>query len=125
VSGVERKDKKQIRDLYINPVGATAKAGEPFPDESQLVVDVFEAATDSTGTFVKGKLTKVYLMHKVHGAGATLKAGTIGNGDWLYGAWLADTHTPTGEDFATCRGCHAPQAGSDYLFKTEEYFAKP
>jgi hemoglobin len=125
VEGTARKDKGQVRDIYINAVGTTAKAGAPFPDGSELAMDIFEAATDSTGAFVKGKLLKVYLMQKVHGAGAGLKAGTIPNGDWIYGAWMADTHTPTGEDFATCRACHTPQAGSDYLFKTDLYFAKP
>jgi len=32
---IQRSDAKQIRDIYINPQGAKAVTGQPFPDAAR------------------------------------------------------------------------------------------
>jgi hypothetical protein len=35
LAAIQRSDAKQIRDIYINPQGAKAVTGQPFPDAAR------------------------------------------------------------------------------------------
>ena len=61
-------------------------------------------------------------MEKGAGWGSKQPKGTINNGDWLYGAYLADAKTPATKDFTSCRSCHAPLGDKDYIFRYDEHF---
>ena len=62
------------------------------------------------------------VMAKREGARAELPAATVGNVDWVCGAYLADGKTPATADFAGRRGFHAPLASTDYVACYEDCF---
>lgn len=130
VPTVDKPDAGQVREIYINQVGLTAKRGMAFPPDTVSVMEIYAASKDAAGNLrktadgrlIKDELKKVFVMAKAEGAGARQPAGTVNNGDWLYGAYLADGKTPATTDFAGCRGCHAPLATADYVARYDEHF---
>jgi len=130
--GVDRPDVKQVRDIYINPIGSKAKAGEKFPNGSMMVMELYKAAEEADGTLkktsdgklVKGALLKVFVMGKGTGWGAAAPEG-LKNGDWIYSAYGEDTRTATADDPKACRGCHLPHGDTkDFVARYDEYFQK-
>ena len=51
---VQRPDAKQIRDIYINTVGAKAVAGKPFANGTVSVMELYKAKENADGTLSKG-----------------------------------------------------------------------
>lgn len=126
LSHVQRPDAKQVRDLYINPTGANVPDGQPFPNGTTMVMELYNAKLDgdrpvtaSDGTIVKGELAKVFVMQKGEGWG---QSGSIPlrNGNWAFSAFGPDGK-PVAEDFSKCRACHAPVAGKDFTHRLDEY----
>jgi hemoglobin len=128
--GVQRPDAGQVRDIYLNRVAAGATAGQPFPDGSVLVMDLFAAQKSADGSLVKGPdgalvrgdLIKRFVMAKGPGWGAAVTPAALRTGDWVYSAWLPDGQ-PAPDPVAGCRGCHLPLAAQDYVPRASEYFA--
>ncbi len=131
LSGVQRPDAKQVRDIWINPTGHAAKRGGPFANGSVLVMENWAVKLNADGTpmtgadgkLVKDKLAAVFVMAKGPGYGSTAKEG-LKTGDWAYAAY-----DPAGKLNATaphdaCRACHVPLASNDFVARTEEYFTK-
>ena len=54
LSDVQRPDSKQVRDLYINPIGNSAKMGEEFPYGTITVMEIYKAQEAADGTPLKG-----------------------------------------------------------------------
>jgi hemoglobin len=132
LSAVQRPDVKQIREIYVNPIGAKSVKGGQFPNGSISVMELYKAqeAADGTpikgadGAMVKGALLKVFVMGKDAGWGASAPAG-LGNGDWIYAAYLADAKTAAPDPIVACRACHLPLGESkDWVHRYDEYFAK-
>lgn len=131
VPTVDKAKTGQVREIYINKIGMSAKKGDNFPSGTVSIMEIYAGqknssggwVKDSNGKLVKGKLSKVFVMEKGTGWGSKQPAGTINNGDWLYGAYLADAKTPATKDFKSCRSCHAPLANKDYIFRYDEHFA--
>jgi hemoglobin len=132
LSAVQRPDVKQIREIYINPVGAKSVKGGQFPNGSMSVMELYKAQETADGTpikgadgaMVKGALLKVFVMGKDAGWGASAPAG-LGNGDWIYSAYLADAKTAAPDPIVACRACHLPLGESkDWVHRYDEYFAK-
>ncbi len=132
LSEVQRPDAKQIREIWINPVGAKTVAGSPFPDGTVSVMELYKAkeAADGAllksadGKLVKGDLLKVYVMGKGKGWGESAPVG-LKNGDWVYSAYLADGKTASADPAAGCRACHLPLGESkDWVHRYDEYFQK-
>jgi hemoglobin len=127
---VQRPDVKQVREIWINPVGARARAGDGFANGTLLVMELYAARTNADGSpvagadgkLVKDRLLKVFIMGKNRGWGEGLPEGQR-NGNWIYSAFLADGKTPSGDPIAPCRACHLPLAGQDFVFRVDEYFA--
>jgi len=127
---VQRPDAKQIRDIYINPVGSSIGAGEMFPNGTVSVMELYKAKESPDGTLMKGAdgklvrgdLLKVFVMGKGAGWGDTVAKPELRNGDWVYGAYKADAKTPSGDDIAACRTCHLPIASKDFVHRYDEYF---
>ena len=126
---VQRPDAKQIRDIYINTVGAKAIAGKPFADGTVTVMELYKAKENADGTLSKGAdgklekgaLLKVFVMGKGAGWGESAPVG-MKNGDWIYSAYLADGK-PAPDPIVACRGCHLPLGeAKDFVHRYDEYF---
>lgn len=120
----------QIREIYINRQGLQAQRGEAFPSGTVSVMEIYAPRKNAAGEPIRGtdgrlekdRLAKIFVMAKGAGWGRALPSGTLSNGDWLYGAYLADATTPATNDFSGCRSCHAPLADKDYVARYDEHF---
>jgi hypothetical protein len=128
---VQRPDAKQVRDIYIDPKGAQAKAGGSFPYGTVMVMENYAAKakpdgsleTGPDGKLVKGALLRVFVMEKAPGAGQDVPEA-MRNGEWVYAAYMADGKK-TDDNLLTCRGCHLPLgAQKDFVHRYDEYFQK-
>jgi len=128
--GVQRTDAAQVRDIYVNAPGAAATKGQPFPENTVMVMDLFAAqkASDGTvmqnsdGSLVKGDRLKIFLMGKKTGWQAFAPSG-MANGDWMYFAYQADGVTQTADSIPGCFTCHLPLGASkDWVQRYDEYF---
>lgn len=127
--GIQKPD--AVRDLYINPTGASAEAGQPFANGSILVMAIYNAKKNAEGTLEKGAdgnlvkadLAKVFVMQKWAGWGKRAPEN-LKNGDWIYAAFKANGER-LDVDYTTCRGCHLPLGASkDFVHRYDEYFEK-
>jgi hemoglobin len=129
---IQRPDAKQIRDIYINPLGHATKSGDAFPNGTVSVMELYKARENPDGTLmkgadgklVKGDLAKVFVMGKGAGWGGGVTPAELKNGDWIYSAFKADAKTPSGDEIAPCRACHLPLASKDFVHRYDEYFEK-
>ena len=126
---IPKAEPKQVRDIYINQTGARTSAGQPFPNGTVMVMELYKAkmdgdklATGMDGKPIKGDLAKVFVMEKEQGWGANFP-DNLKNGDWAYAAYDANSK-PLMEDFTKCRACHMPAAQKDFVLKYDEYFEK-
>lgn len=119
LGGIEKKS-GHVREIYINDVGAKAKAGEPFANGTVSVMEIYSASGEM-GAMQKEKLQKVFVMYKGEGYGKSADKG-MQNGDWVYGAFDAEGNK-LDVDFNTCRSCHLPLTTADYVFHYDKYFA--
>jgi hemoglobin len=127
LSEVQRPDVKQVRDLYVNPKGTKAAPGQPFPNGTVMVMELYKAkaegeelAKGGDGKLVKGDLAKVFVMGKDEGWGQDVQEN-LKNGTWVFAAYGPDGK-PLAEDFTKCRACHAPLARKDFVHRYDEYF---
>lgn len=132
---IQRADAKQIRDIYVNEVGARGKPGEKFPNGTISVMEIYaaKAAADGSlekgadGNLVKGNLAKVFVMGKEAGWGED-PANVPKNGSWIYSAYMPDAKTKSPDPIAACRTCHATNAAigesKDFFARADEFFAK-
>jgi hemoglobin len=128
LSDVQRPDAKQVRDIYVNPVGAKATPGKPFPEGTIFVMENFAVKQGPDGTLTKGpdgklvkaQLLRVFVMGKGKGWGESVTT-ELRNGDWIYASYLSDGK-PSGDPLAACRSCHLPLASKDYVHRYDEYF---
>jgi hemoglobin len=129
LTAVQRPDAKQVREIYMNPVGRNASAASGFGHGTVFVMENYAAKARADGTLetgadgklVKGDLLRVFVMGKNAGWGNDV-AAPLRNGNWVYSAWL-----PSGQkapdDTNTCRACHLPHAGKDFVHRYDEHFA--
>ncbi|SOD39931.1 cytochrome P460 family protein [Nitrosovibrio sp. Nv4] len=132
LSDIQRTDTKQVREIYINPIGHSTKMGEDFPHGTITVMEIYKAreAADGTllkgpdGKLVKGELLKIGVMGKGPGWGENVTPPELKNGDWVYAMYMGDGKTKAPDDYTTCRACHLPLTDKDYIFRYDEYFQK-
>ncbi|HUK55042.1 MAG TPA: cytochrome P460 family protein [Nitrospiria bacterium] len=128
LSEVQRPAIKQIRELYLNPKGATASAGKEFPYGTVFVMENYKAREKADGTLefkADGKLAKsdlatIFVMAKGEGWDKDMP-DNLKTGSWVYSAYASDGK-PLAEDFTKCRGCHIPMAQKDFVHRYDEYF---
>lgn len=126
---VQRPDAKQVRDIYINPVGYRARAGESFAHGTLLVMENYAAQTNPDGSLktgpdgklVKGNLLRIFVQGKGPGWGQSALPD-LRNGDWAYTAYGPDGK-PVADPTAACRACHLPLTQKDFVHRYDEYFA--
>ena len=128
LTSVQRGDAKQVRDLYVNPKGATTSHGQDFPNGTLFVMENYKAKEKADGTLetghdgklVKGTLAKVFVMGKGEGWGKDVP-DNVKTGAWVFSAYGPDGKALT-EDFNKCRACHVPLAAKDFVHRYDEYF---
>lgn len=116
----------QIIRLFANDIAASgAKEGQPLPEGSILVGEVYAAKKDAAGKVVVStlgrripdKMVAVAVMEKRAGWGEDFP-NELRNGDWDFAIF-----SPKGErlnkDLNACRSCHSPNTGTDHLFSIE------
>ena len=129
LSAVQRPDARQVREIYMNPSARDATAASGFADGTVLVMENYaaKARVDGTlevghdGKLVKGELLRIFVMGKNAGWGADV-APQLRNGTWVYSAWLPGGQKAP-DDTNTCRACHLPLSGKDFVHRYDEYFA--
>jgi hemoglobin len=129
LSAVQRPDAKQVREIYMNPVARNATAAGGFGNGTMFVMENYAARARADGTLetgadgklVKGDLLRVFVMGKNAGWGADA-IEPLRNGNWVYAAWLPSGQKAP-EDTNTCRACHLPLSGKDFVHRYDEYFA--
>ncbi len=127
---LQRPEIKQVREVYVNSVGAQATAGGPLPNGYVSVMEIWSVQTnqdttlklDANGKLIKDKLQKIFVMAKGEGWGEGVKPVGLRNGDWVYSAWRPDGHTAAPDLAASCRGCHLGLADKDYMPRYDEYY---
>jgi hemoglobin len=117
---VQRPDAKQVRELYVNSVGAKAKEGGVFPVGTTFVMENHEAVPGATGAATPGAIVRIFVMQKIKGTPEGVPDG-LQNGSWVYGSFTADGK-PAADDFQKCRACHLPVASKDFVQRYDEYF---
>jgi len=130
LSAVQRPDSKQVREIYMNEVGAAATASSGFADGTVFVMENYAAkantdgslATGPDGKLVKGNLLRVFVMGKGAGWGEAVPP-PLRNGNWVYASYLPGGEKAT-DDLNACRGCHLPAASKDYVQRYDEHFAQ-
>ena len=50
LSEIQRVDNKQVREIYINPIGHSTKMGEAFPNGTISVMEIYKAREAADGT---------------------------------------------------------------------------
>lgn len=129
---IQRPEIKQVREVYVNPIGETAKAGEPLPNGYVSVMELWSVVsnsdtrpkTDADGKLIKDKLLKVFVMAKGEGWGESVKPAQLRNGDWVYSAWMSNGSTRAPDLAASCRGCHLAFADKDFMPRYDEAYNK-
>ena len=130
LSDVDKEQPKQVRDIYLNKVGAQTSEGQAFPTGTVMVMEIYKAkektdgSLDKTpdGKLIKGGLTKVFIMGKGEGWGQDVPEN-VRTGNWVFSAAGPDGKL-LAEDFNKCRGCHVPAASKDFVLRYDEYFQK-
>ena len=130
LSEVQRPDAKQVREIFINPVGTGAQKGQAFGNGTTMVMENYAAKLGANGLplmgadgmLVKGDLLRVFVMGKGEGWGDSAPQG-LKNGDWVYATYNAEGK-PSSEPIASCRACHLPLVKQDFVQRYDEYFDK-
>ena len=128
LSGIQKDEGKQIRDIYINDTGHAAGRGQSFPNGTVSVMELWKAKTAADGSLqrgpdgllVKDELSLIFVMAKSEGAGERV-APELRTGDWVYAGYKADGVTTGGPPVAACRTCHLQAVATDWVFRVDEY----
>lgn len=119
--------RKQVRYYGANDVAlAAARAGEPFPAGSYLLVEIFKAQADADGTLihgadgrlVEGDRAAFTAMEKQDRWGDAVPE-ILRNSDWRYTVFSVEGQHRAGLNEGPCLACHQPLADSDYTFTYE------
>jgi hypothetical protein len=122
---VDRHDRNRVRFVFVNPeTDGQAKAGEPLPDGTVLIMAVKDAQLDAGGQPVIGEdgrfvptgaFTNVFVMEKGAGWGAD-RPPALRNGVWDYAWFLPDGTLKADAQYDGCFACHAYRAERDFTF---------
>jgi hypothetical protein len=122
---VDRPDLKAVRLVFINKAAdAEAKAGQPLPEGSILIVEQRKAKLDDKGEPVRdaeGRLVPtdevmtILAMEKRKGWGEAYPADKR-NGDWEYNVFKPDRTPNLAVKMDGCFSCHLNRAERDFTF---------
>lgn len=119
-----REERPQLREMWINPVGAQAESRKVFPYGTIIVMVTYDAKAqdgkplqDDRGLYLKGKTNRVDVMRKEKGYGEAY--GASRSGEWEFNAYGADGKLRPG-DAARCAKCHIDASTTDFVFTAKE-----
>jgi len=119
----DRYDVKQYRELFASKEAiAAARAGQPLPAGTVLVLIQYKAQVDAQGNllkndkgrFLKGDLIGYAVMEKRAGWGAE-HPPELRNGEWEYAAFSADGKLNEKANYKGCFECHKPHEKQDFV----------
>jgi hypothetical protein len=115
ISSTERFDNHTLRQILGNDIAVRAIAENhinPWPDGAAFAKVAWLEQVDEKGAIRPGAFFQVEFMIR----DATKYGGTLG---WGWARWRGAELTPYGKDASftnECVGCHAPLAGTNYVF---------
>jgi hypothetical protein len=123
---VERPDRKIVRNMYVNPdAHARARAGEPAPYGTVLVMEDMKVKLDPAGNpelgpdgryVPTGEVIGVFVMEKREGWGEAIPLEKR-NGDWDYASFAPDGTIRPNLNTDGCFACHmSRRGGRDFTF---------
>ena len=125
---VDKPKRKTVRFMYVNPESlAKAKANQPAPHGTVLIIEDHKAkldaagnpVTDARGRFIPtSEITNIFVQEKQPGWGAEYPAAKR-NGEWEYSWFNAKgvLRTEAFVKFDNCFACHKENAEfDDYTF---------
>ena len=119
----DRYDVKQYRELFASKEAITAaRAGQPLPSGTLLVLIQYKAQVDAQGNpvkndkgrFLKGDLIGYAVMEKRTGWG-TEYPPELRNGEWEYAAFSAAKALNEKANYKGCFECHKPHEKQDFV----------
>jgi plastocyanin len=119
----DRYDVKQYRELFASKEAiAAARAGQPLPAGTVLVLIQYKAQVDAQGNplkndkgrFLKGDLLGYTVMEKQPGWGVEYPP-ELRNGEWEYAAFSADGKLNEKANYKACFECHKPHEKQDFV----------
>jgi cytochrome c553 len=117
-------DRKQVRHYFANETALeAARAGEPLPDGSYILVEIHSVQLDDNGEPVMGddgfyvadELTGFTAMAREPGWGDVVPE-LLRNENWNYSVFRQDRTVNTGANQAGCLACHQPHEDTSFLF---------
>lgn len=121
---VSNPKNKLYREFYTTKAAVdAAKAGQPIPSGTWIVMKSFTSKLDATGAplkgadghFVKDALSAYAVMEKRAGWGKEYP-DALRNGEWEYQAFSAARAVNDKANIKSCFECHKPKDKDDYLF---------
>lgn len=131
---VDQAPQKRVRFMYVNPEAlAAAKAGQPAPYGTVLVMEDHRVELDAAGnprTDVAGRLIPtsevfaIFVQRKERGWGAGYPE-SLRNGEWEYASFTLDGRHREGQSYTRCFECHKENAASDdFMFTFADFLKK-
>lgn len=127
---VDRPDRQIVRFMYVSPDShARAKAGEPIPEGTVIIMEDHQARLDASENPEFGpdgrlmptdEIGNVFVMEKRTGWGEAYPP-EMRNGDWDYATYLADGSPRPDATFDGCFACHKNRADRDFNFTYTKY----
>lgn len=128
----DRADNRQVRHVYANPIGTTARDGQPYPYGTILVMETWRAqltqdnqiARGADGRYIRDELTGIFIMRKERGFGE--KYGADRTGEWEFVAYRPDGSYLTRPEFTqACAQCHQATSSAqlDWVVRGNLFFA--
>lgn len=124
---VDRIDRKRVRKMYVNPAALeAAKADEPLPNGTVLIMENHDAKVDADGNLMRDVFGRLIAATETGNRFVMEKneAWSTENEHWDY-AWYGADGKPSTSKFATtmdgCFACHANREERDYTFTFSKY----
>jgi cytochrome c553 len=117
-------DDLQVKHYYANNVALeAAKIGQPLPNGSFVIVEIFSAKLDNNkkpiagedGFFIPDQLRSYATMARDAGWGNDIPE-VLRNEHWNYAVFSPDRTLSTRINQAECLACHVPASRSSYVF---------
>jgi Cytochrome P460 len=119
-----------VRFLYVRPnVLAIIEAGEPLPFGAQIIIETYQAQTDSQGNVLRGEngrliagemFPNVHMMEKRDDWTVEQLPSPVGAIDWNFVSFVGETGLRSDENRNDCMACHDSGA-----FRRDLLFSRP
>lgn len=132
-ASVNKDDQSGVARQYVNAAGlAAAKANQPLPDGSAIIVVNYNLKLDASkkpvadkdGSWAVDKITGYEGMESRAGWGKDIPE-LLRNANWTYAVFGADKAVKAEVNQAICLACHKPQAAASFVFGLKKSRPRP